>query len=338
MISVIMRLASRCRWRTTFIARRRGITCQHAGGAVDGASDACRHRSHGPRLFFARPHEDSRCDRSHGPRRHCVFLARSNRIGRPGCQRVLDFRSSPYPQIRPAVLEVTAIDVGQGDSILLASPSGRTLLVDTGGLPRWIHSELEIGEDVVSPNPWSRSISQLDALAITHTHADHMGGAAAILANFRPRELWLGDLSDPEMTPLLRQAAEPVVHVVHHQARDSFDFGGAEVRVLAPDGGDTAGHRNDESLVMKFVYRKSFHSAGRGCGTKIGATILRGAAASGLAQSGAPRQHDFHDSAAARSGTSSLCVDFREGSQYLWPYPGRRSGPAGCSPRPDLAD
>jgi len=142
----------------------------------------------------------------------------------------------PHPQIRPAVLEMTAIDVGQGDSILLVSPSGRTLLVDAGGLPRWIHSELDIDEDVVSPYLWSRSISQLDTLAITHAHADHMGGAAAILANFRPRELWLGDLSDPEMAPLLRQAAELGVHVVHHQAGDSFDFGGAKVRVLAPDG------------------------------------------------------------------------------------------------------
>jgi len=101
---------------------------------------------------------------------------------------------------------MTTIDVGQGDSILLVSPSGRTLLVDAGGLPQWAHSDLDIGEDVVSPYLWSRAISRLDAVAITHAHADHMGGAAAILANFRPRELWLADPSDPEMKILVQQA------------------------------------------------------------------------------------------------------------------------------------
>ncbi|MGH9546189.1 MAG: ComEC/Rec2 family competence protein, partial [Terriglobales bacterium] len=163
----------------------------------------------------------------------------------------------PRPQIRPAVLEMTAIDVGQGDSILLVSPTGRTLLVDAGGLPRWVHSDLDIGEDVVSPYLWSRSISRLDAVAITHPHADHMGGAAAILANFRPRELWLGDDSAPEMKALLQQARELGVRVVQRQAGDRFDFGGAEVRVLAPGPEDLAARRNDESLVLKLVYGKT---------------------------------------------------------------------------------
>ena len=160
----------------------------------------------------------------------------------------------PHPHIRPAVLEMTAIDVGQGDSILLVSPGGRTLLVDTGGLPRWAHSELDIGEDVVSPYLWSRAITRLDAVAITHAHSDHMGGAGAILANFRPRELWLGDPSDPGMEALLLQAKALGVRVVHREAGDSFDFGGAEIRVLAPDAGSLATRRNDESLVMKLVY------------------------------------------------------------------------------------
>jgi competence protein ComEC len=88
------------------------------------------------------------------------------------------------------------------------------LLVDAGGLPRWVHSNLDIGEDVVSPYLWSRASSRLDAVAIAHAHADHMGGAAAILANFRPRELWGADPSDPEMRTLVQQAQELGVRLV----------------------------------------------------------------------------------------------------------------------------
>src|SRR5438552_15434217 len=86
------------------------------------------------------------------------------------------------PEVQAGALEVTTIDVGQGDSILLVSPQGQTLLVDAGGLPRWAHSELDIGEDVVSPYLWSRGFRQLDAVAITHAHSDHVGGMAAVVA------------------------------------------------------------------------------------------------------------------------------------------------------------
>jgi competence protein ComEC len=47
--------------------------------------------------------------------------------------------------------------------------------VDAGGLPQWMHSDFDIGEDVVSPYLWSRGIHRLDAVAITHAHSDHMG-------------------------------------------------------------------------------------------------------------------------------------------------------------------
>ncbi|MGA8764751.1 MAG: ComEC/Rec2 family competence protein, partial [Candidatus Sulfotelmatobacter sp.] len=71
------------------------------------------------------------------------------------------------PQVRRGVLEVTAIDVGEGDSILLVMPQGRTLLVDAGGPIGGGASQLDFGEDVVSPYLWSRGISRLDAVAIS---------------------------------------------------------------------------------------------------------------------------------------------------------------------------
>ncbi len=163
----------------------------------------------------------------------------------------------PHPQLRSGVLELTAIDVGQGDSILLISPQGRTLLVDAGGIPFWMHSDLDIGEDVVSPYLWARGFHQLDVVALTHAHADHMGGMAAVLANFHPRELWLGVNSpSPELQALLREAKALKIPVVLHQAGDSLEIGGAKVAVLAPPrNAETRISRpNDESLVMKVSY------------------------------------------------------------------------------------
>jgi competence protein ComEC len=96
---------------------------------------------------------------------------------------------------RDALL-VEAIDVGQGDSILLMTPDGKTLLIDGGGFgggPRQAPQEFDIGEEVVSPALWARGVRHLDAVVLTHAHADHMGGLPSVLRNFHPRELWVGN-------------------------------------------------------------------------------------------------------------------------------------------------
>ena len=165
----------------------------------------------------------------------------------------------PHPRLSPNNLEVTAIDVGQGDSLFLAFPDGHTALVDAGGMPGWTHSEFDIGEEVVSPYLWSRGIGHLDVVEVTHPHADHIGGMYAVLANFHPRELWIAkDTHSPEMDALLQEADELGIKVCEYQSGDSLAFGRTAIRFLAPIPGVFEKRKeNEESLVMKISYKNT---------------------------------------------------------------------------------
>ena len=167
------------------------------------------------------------------------------------------------PDIPKGQLEVSAIDVGQGDSVLVAFPDGRLMLVDAGGIPtfgRARKSAMDIGEDVVSPYLWSRSIRRLDIVAMTHAHEDHMGGMAAVLRNFRPRELWTGaNGASQEWSRVSKTAKALGIPVREMRRGEPFAYGGAAIRVLAPgpeyQASDKA--KNDDSLVMRLSFGRT---------------------------------------------------------------------------------
>src|SRR6202451_4867777 len=93
---------------------------------------------------------------------------------------------TPKPQMRDGVLEVTSIDVGEGDSTLLVMPQGTTLLIDAGGPIGPGGQQFDFGEGVVSPYLWQRGISRLGAVAISRGHSHHIGGMTAGRGKFRP--------------------------------------------------------------------------------------------------------------------------------------------------------
>jgi len=176
------------------------------------------------------------------------------------------------PAIHPNQLEVTAIDVGQGDSLLVVGPSGRAMLIDAGGPTgaaanaenaKGLGSEdatFDIGEEVVSPYLWSRQFRRLDVVALTHAHSDHMGGMPAILRNFRPRELWVA--VDPDSTPyraLLAEAVALGIPVRHLRAGDALAFDSVAIHVLAPTPAYTnpGPPINNDSLVLRLQFGQS---------------------------------------------------------------------------------
>jgi competence protein ComEC len=166
------------------------------------------------------------------------------------------------PLVHQGVLEVTAIDVGQGDSLLVVSPNGGTLLVDAGGPvgPTASNSRWDIGEEVVAPYIWSRHIRRLDAVMLTHAHSDHMGGMPAVLRDLRPRELWIGvEPGDaPAMRALLAEAQTLGITVRRFHAGNDFDWRGLHAAVLSPELGysNPGAPRNDDSLVMRLAYNR----------------------------------------------------------------------------------
>jgi competence protein ComEC len=176
------------------------------------------------------------------------------------------------PDLHSGQLEVTAIDVGQGDSLLVVSPAGHAMLIDAGGPTgaaanaenaRGLGSEnsaFDIGEQVVSPYLWSRQLRRLDIVALTHAHSDHMGGMPAVLRNFRPRELWVA--VDPDSAPyraLLAEAVALGIKVRHLRAGDALTWDTVSIHILAPTPAyaNPGPPINNDSLVLRMTFGQS---------------------------------------------------------------------------------
>ncbi|QDR79575.1 ComEC/Rec2 family competence protein [Sporomusa termitida] len=149
-----------------------------------------------------------------------------------------------------APLTVQVLDVGQGDAILIRTHE-QVVLIDTGDVP---------ARDKLVRMLKSQGIATVDKLIITHPHADHIGGAAALFANFTVRQVY--DSGQKTTSNLYRQY---LTQISKHKipftvvaAGTTIELGNeAVLSVLAPEQpfiGGSEPDLNNNSIVAKLIY------------------------------------------------------------------------------------
>jgi len=161
------------------------------------------------------------------------------------------------PDAAPGVVRLAMFDVGQGEAVLVQTPTGRAVMVDAGGIG-FDGSGFDIGGRVLTPALWAHGVARLDVLALTHGDPDHIGGAASLVRDFRPAAVWEG-VPVPRHAALqavlaLARAHGAIVERRHSPAATTLD--GVQIRVLHPPAPDWERQRvrNDDSLVLEIRY------------------------------------------------------------------------------------
>lgn len=167
----------------------------------------------------------------------CIFLL-------AGCTEAV--KTEKIPVTAGHEMQVHFIDVGQGDSILIESPSGKTMLIDGGvkGAGQQIVSYLkELG------------INKLDIVVATHPDADHIGGLIPVLDNMTIEQFYDSGKVHTSQTfeEMLTRIDEKNIPYHVPKIGDDIEFD-KDVNVKVLNANDQATDNNDASIVLKMTY------------------------------------------------------------------------------------
>ncbi len=158
----------------------------------------------------------------------------------------------PFPGTEP--LRVSVLSVGHGLSVLIESPSGRTLLYDAGMMGNGRRAR-----DVVQQTLWHRGHSRLDGIILSHADTDHVNGVAGLLRTVPVGHLFVSpqfvDWNQHEVRQVLDTARHCEVPVRLTWQGDSFRLGAAiRCHVLHPTANEKLSPDNANSIVLQIEY------------------------------------------------------------------------------------
>lgn len=157
----------------------------------------------------------------------------------------------------PGDLEITFVDIGQGDAAYIETPKEYRILIDTGGTAAG-GTGYNPGESVLVPFLRRRGIDHLDMVLLTHAHADHIQGSEALLDGVSVRVLVVNRqfCENPEGAKAVREFAAKGTEIREISGGDKVVC--AEniiLEALYPDNPDfRADNENNNSLITRLRY------------------------------------------------------------------------------------
>jgi competence protein ComEC len=146
------------------------------------------------------------------------------------------------------LLRVYYFDVGQADAMLLLLPNGTSIGIDAG--------ESATQESLVK---WMKEagVTKLDALVMTHPHADHIGGMQYLIEHLPVGRIYMTEASSTTKTfeNLLAAIANQKIQVVRAGSGGSIALDPeVTVDILSPVTLSEE-NKNDNSIVIRMTYR-----------------------------------------------------------------------------------
>lgn len=154
------------------------------------------------------------------------------------------------PVVAGKKLTVSYIDVGQSDSILIQTPGGKNVLIDSGN-----------NEDANTIVTYlkGKNISRLDYVIGTHSHEDHIGSMDTVINTFdignvvMPKETSNTQTFRDVMTTIANKGLKPI----EAKAGVKLDFGSEIYAELLAPNSTRYKDINDYSAVLRLVYGKN---------------------------------------------------------------------------------
>lgn len=163
---------------------------------------------------------------------------------------IFAFSEIIYYKIPRNYLDISCIDVGQGDSVLIETDSRKFILIDGGE-----NENYDVGENILLPYLLDRRALNIDTIFSSHSDADHLNGIITALENLSVSNVIIGK-GALGYEKLYQIAKSKNVKVIEVQKGDVLEIGNLAFEVLSPSIEMDNSNVNDYSLVFKLIYGK----------------------------------------------------------------------------------